>query len=415
VLVLALIPVFDQVIYPLLGKVGILKKPLQRLTVGGIFAAIAFIVSGIVELQLYKTYPVELSSGQSHLHFVNMAPGNLTGNLYSELDQQIGSAFNIEPNDNYIFGVLDEGKYVARFEGYEDSPFEFQLFDEQASTILITQDDTGIHFTLPTASNKNSEEGVGDVLDKTGEGNPNIRVIQYGLWHEPTSDDIIESNLLWKIGLDENKKSKKYYEFSYEPKESLYSDWRSTPTQEVEINEYRIFIGNGTVGDGAFELEESIKLELGGSYILSIVADDRENGKFRHQLSVLTKPNSLHMFWLLPQYFIITCGEIMFSITIMDFSYAEAPKSMKSVMQSAWLLTVAIGNLIDVVIAAAEIFDQQWKEFFLFAGLMILDMMAFAYMAYRYKPAQLEDENSNDATTETIGKKSKDDDEDKDR
>jgi solute carrier family 15 oligopeptide transporter 1 len=52
VLVLLLIPLFDQVIYPILAKFNLLKKPLQRLTVGGIFAGLAFIVSGVVELSL---------------------------------------------------------------------------------------------------------------------------------------------------------------------------------------------------------------------------------------------------------------------------------------------------------------------------------------------------------------------------
>jgi len=77
----------------------------------------------------------------------------------------------------------------------------------------------------------------------------------------------------------------------------------------------------------------------------------------------------------------------MFSITIMDFSYSQAPVSMKSVMQSAWLMTVAFGNLIDVIIAGAKLFDKQYKEFFLFAGLMYLDMIIFSYMAWKYVPA----------------------------
>jgi solute carrier family 15 oligopeptide transporter 1 len=51
-MVLAFIPLFDRGIYPLLAKFGLLKKPLQRLTMGGIFAGIAFVVSGMVELSL---------------------------------------------------------------------------------------------------------------------------------------------------------------------------------------------------------------------------------------------------------------------------------------------------------------------------------------------------------------------------
>lgn len=49
----------------------------------------------------------------------------------------------------------------------------------------------------------------------------------------------------------------------------------------------------------------------------------------------------------------------MFSITGLEFSYSQAPVSMKSVLQAAWLLTTAIGNLIIVIIESAKIFDKQ--------------------------------------------------------
>lgn len=51
-LILAFIPIFDQGLYPALEKVGMLKKPLQRLTVGGILAGVAFVISGFLELKL---------------------------------------------------------------------------------------------------------------------------------------------------------------------------------------------------------------------------------------------------------------------------------------------------------------------------------------------------------------------------
>ena len=37
--------------------------------------------------------------------------------------------------------------------------------------------------------------------------------------------------------------------------------------------------------------------------------------------------------WLLPQYAVVTVGEILFSITSMEFAYSQAPPSMKSVLQ----------------------------------------------------------------------------------
>ena len=47
----------------------------------------------------------------------------------------------------------------------------------------------------------------------------------------------------------------------------------------------------------------------------------------------LVEPNTIHIFWLLPQYFVVTVGEILFSITSLEFAYTQAPKSMKSVLQ----------------------------------------------------------------------------------
>lgn len=64
----------------------------------------------------------------------------------------------------------------------------------------------------------------------------------------------------------------------------------------------------------------------------------------------ITEPNSVNMLWLVPQYVIMTLGEVMYSVTGLQFSYTQAPDSMKSVIQGFWLLTVAVGNLIVTVI-----------------------------------------------------------------
>ncbi|KAJ8933885.1 hypothetical protein NQ314_013738 [Rhamnusium bicolor] len=78
-----------------------------------------------------------------------------------------------------------------------------------------------------------------------------------------------------------------------------------------------------------------------------------------HKTITVTEPNSIHMLLLLPQYFIITAAEIMFSITGLEFSYSQAPVSMKSLLQACFLLTTAFGNLIIVIIESAKIFEKQ--------------------------------------------------------
>lgn len=108
------------------------------------------------------------------------------------------------------------------------------------------------------------------------------------------------------------------------------------------------------------------------------------------EFQILSSPEkSVNMLWLVPQYVVITMGEVMFSVTGLSFSYDQAPESMKSVVTAFWLLTVAFGNLIVILVAETKMFSSQAHEFLLFAGLMFVDMIIFALLAYRYKSSNV--------------------------
>lgn len=48
--------------------------------------------------------------------------------------------------------------------------------------------------------------------------------------------------------------------------------------------------------------------------------------------------------WQLWAYVFLTSGEVMISITGLEFSYTQAPKTMKSVVMAVWLFSVSLGN-----------------------------------------------------------------------
>lgn len=52
------------------------------------------------------------------------------------------------------------------------------------------------------------------------------------------------------------------------------------------------------------------------------------------------------IWWQLLAYVILTLAETMVSITGLEFSYTQAPNSMKSAVMALWLLTVATANLL---------------------------------------------------------------------
>ena len=132
----------------------------------------------------------------------------------------------------------------------------------------------------------------------------------------------------------------------------------------------------------------SVTISQGGVYSLTIAKDQlsQDTKMLKH---TLTTPNIVHMLWLLPQIIIITVGEIMFSITGIEFAYSQAPESMKSVVQALWLWTTAFGNVIVIFVAEAKAFDNRASEFFMFACLMLVDMALFIFLAYRYKTFSL--------------------------
>ncbi|HET9552385.1 MAG TPA: POT family MFS transporter [Anaeromyxobacteraceae bacterium] len=96
-----------------------------------------------------------------------------------------------------------------------------------------------------------------------------------------------------------------------------------------------------------------------------------------------------HVLWQLPQYLLLTVGEILVSVTGLEFSYTQAPRAMRSTIMSIWFLTVVAGNLVTWLVNALVGLEGA-AYFLLFAGLMLLAALAFRLVARRYRPAAAE-------------------------
>jgi POT family proton-dependent oligopeptide transporter len=54
--------------------------------------------------------------------------------------------------------------------------------------------------------------------------------------------------------------------------------------------------------------------------------------------------------WQFLAYVVITAAEILVSITGLEFSYSQAPKTMKSVIMAVWLLSISLGNYVTAMV-----------------------------------------------------------------
>ena len=51
------------------------------------------------------------------------------------------------------------------------------------------------------------------------------------------------------------------------------------------------------------------------------------------------------IMWQFLAYAIITAAEVLISITALEFSYSQAPNSMKSFIMAVFMLSISLGNL----------------------------------------------------------------------
>ena len=93
-----------------------------------------------------------------------------------------------------------------------------------------------------------------------------------------------------------------------------------------------------------------------------------------------------HALWQVVPYLFLTAGEVLVSVTGLEFAYTQAPRSMKSTIMSFWLLTIAAGNFIAAWVSEANRFRGA-AFFAFFAALVLAAALVFALVARRYRPA----------------------------
>jgi POT family proton-dependent oligopeptide transporter len=92
-----------------------------------------------------------------------------------------------------------------------------------------------------------------------------------------------------------------------------------------------------------------------------------------------------HALWQIVPYLFLTAGEVLVSVTGLEFAYTQAPRSMKSTIMSFWFLTIAAGNLVAAWVSEANRF-QGAAFFAFFAVLVLVAAVIFALVARRYRP-----------------------------
>lgn len=346
-LILAFIPLFDYVIYPLIARIGI-RRPLQKLTIGLLLAAVGFFLSAVVEMHLEKMDPTAYPSSpelghlrlyngmpcrydfsidlqESSAHLDTIEPLSMWSNLALHVPHPMEYGFKAKSQSSKCPNMqgrirLEPGKSVSYFMAND----ALQEFSDGLNRVHFVNSPPLIRILF------NTPLGEGPILLKT-----------------PVSG-------VSGIPLDTNNVS---------------------TLHEVALGYGELDI-NG-------KLAASFEAKIGGLY--SLLVQGNAHDGYQYNMLQVVPPTSLSIMWQLPQIVVMTAAEIMFSVTGLEFSFTQAPVSMKAVLQACWLLSVAIGNMIVVVIAEIKFVDSQSAEFAFFATLMLVNLLIFLFLARNYK------------------------------
>ncbi|CAG2180330.1 unnamed protein product, partial [Oppiella nova] len=315
-------------VYPLFAKFNFLKKPLQRIVCGGVLAAVAFTICGFFQLTIESELPPILNANEFHLTIANgldteitltnpvLFPADSTKTIdkYNTLIKENVNSKDLLTNLNLEIAFT---RTVGACLNTEPAKIKLDSSVEKGGVLYITEDICGqVDKVLQTYN----FDGKFDIMDKPADGGALTAVVFNfkGITVIPENG----SNVEFRFTNSEFTKDFKPKHID-EIGEQQYIGF-------VPYNELDIHLG----GEYTLELFKSPKdsqvkpdtikkdlgLKQGGSYIIVAHYD---NGKFDAIVNNVVKPNSVSMFWQIIQYLVITAGEIMFSITGLEFSYSQ--------------------------------------------------------------------------------------------
>ncbi|XP_056610868.1 solute carrier family 15 member 2 [Triplophysa dalaica] len=341
-LILVFIPIFDMGIYPLIGLCRIKLTPLKKMAIGMILGALAFGAATIVEINVIKTVVKPPAARESLVQVYNLMDTEVTVQFPGQTNFSEPIKSYEDPVGYTSLSLTGESQIHTVTVNHNGAAHQCQLaFKEQTAYSLI----------LHGQPDGTACKLVEDHITKSETGAAYLRFIN-------TRSESINIT----VGTAE----------FYAP-----VDYGNSHNLSVQRGEY-----NGVQcvsGLSRYQIDLGL-LDFGASYTV-ILKGGREELTFTKMEDI--QANNIHIGWQVPQYALITAGEVMFSITGLEFSYSQAPTSMKSVLQAGWLMTVAFGNVI-VLIVAEGAGMEQWTEFLLFAGLLVAVSIIFSIMAYFY-------------------------------
>ncbi|CAB3409589.1 unnamed protein product [Caenorhabditis bovis] len=416
-MILLMIPIFQSGIYPFVEKIGIKLTLLRKMTAGGLLTATAFIICGIVQLFVNRDLPILPSADEAHMTIINTFP---TCEFHTEINTV--DSFLLPANQTKLKDVIEPAiikggiEFTANITFDSDAPncpkFVANPVLYSGYSYYLALSPIGWAYTATPL--KKPSNGQGEFAISLNYMVSCDNIPDAVTWKECNSSTSTYNGVIGLCKVDEltrpeapcdPKSDGRFYQFSPSRRHQLevhdYQTGEITNTGatydaiDVRPGTYRLYYidyeidyvhnARPSAEQTRFyplDLPPITQNHMGGVYTLTIATRSKLDVVSYSQIMV--PYNKVSIIWQIPQYIVLTAGEVLFSVTGLEFAYSEASPQLKSVVQAVWLFTVAVGDLIDVVILSLNLFSDVATQMFVFGAAMYIVMAIFILLAVNY-------------------------------
>jgi len=96
--------------------------------------------------------------------------------------------------------------------------------------------------------------------------------------------------------------------------------------------------------------------------------------------------NTISVFYQIPQYFLLSVGEILAILTFMEFSYIEAPDHMKTIVFSINYISISFAQMVILIITLIlNNLPHGLAVHLIYTGIVAFSCVLFVIVSWRYR------------------------------